>query len=333
MKIRTVTTIAATGFAATVLGAAAATAGCGIGGGKISVLGNDFPALHAVVGGAEACAGDGVEFSKNHTSTHRDLQVAALTADPAQYSVVLIANSSLVPLLNNGLVRPLDDLVARHGSQLKRSQLITIDGKIMAVAFMANAQHLFYRADILARVGLDAPRTYTEVLEAAEAIRAAGIMQYPYATNTMPGWNLGEEFINMYTATGRSFFEPGSATLAINNADGVASLNMLKSLVSYSNPDFLTFDSNETQSLWEGGELALATMWGSRGAAILDDQGSTADVTENHRAGGGGAVWQHPGNHPVVGRICHRRQHQRRRRRSLVHCDDERPHPRSGQGQ
>lgn len=266
------------GSAMAILSGTTAMAGCGIESGSVRILSNDFPALHAVAAGAEACAGDGVEVTKNQTTDHRDIQVAALTANPAQYTVAVVANSSIVPLLNDGLIRPLDDLVAEHGGQLLSTQLITIDGKVMAVAFMANAQHLFYRSDILEQVGADVPTTYEEVLAVSKSIRDAGIMENPYAMNTGAGWNLGEEFVNMYMGTGASFFAPGSAEIAINNEHGIASLNMLKELNEYADPDFLTFDSNATQALWEGGELALATMWGSRGGAILDDEGSSADV-------------------------------------------------------
>lgn len=264
-----------------VLTSTTAYAGCGISGGNVSILSNDFPALHAIAAGAEACAGDGVTVSKNQTTEHRDLQVAALTADPAQYTTAVVANSSIVPLMNDGLIRPLDDLVAAHGGAAQKHQLISIDGQVMAIAFMANAQHLFVRKDILDQVGHDIPSTYEEVLAAAEAIRAAGIMEHPFALNTATGWNLGEEFVNMYMGTGADMFKPGTAEVAINNDHGIATLNMLKSLVAYSNPDFLTFDSNATQALWEGGELALATMWGSRGGAILDDEGSSAEVVDN----------------------------------------------------
>ena len=65
--------------------------------------------------------------------------VAALTANPAEYTSVITSNSTLVTLMNDGLVRPLDDLVAKHGSGLNPSQMVTVDGKIMAVAFMVNA--------------------------------------------------------------------------------------------------------------------------------------------------------------------------------------------------
>ena len=256
-------------------------AGCGISGGSIRILSNDFPALHAVLDAAEKCAGGGVTFTKNQTKEHRNFQVAALTANPAEFTSAIVANSSIVPLLNDGLIRPLDALVAKHGRGLKKHQLITINGKIMAVAFMANAQHLYYRKDILARAGVGVPTSYDEVLSAANAITAKGIMDYPFALNTKKGWNLGEEFVNMYLGYKGQLFKPGSAVASVNNAKGVAALKMIKSLTIYSNPDFLTFDSNATQALWEGGKLALATMWGSRGGTILDDKGSTSKITSN----------------------------------------------------
>lgn len=267
--------------AAMVVAGGAATAGCGISSGNISVLANDFPALHAVVSTAEECAGDGVTFSKHHTAQHREIQVAALTADPAEYTAVIVANSSSVPLINNDLIRPLDDLVAKHGQHLKKTQLITVDGKIMAIAFMANAQHLFVRKDILDQVGKPIPATYEEVLETLKAIREAGIMEYPFTALFKADWNLGEEFVNMYLGHGGEFFKPGTAEPAVNNEIGIATLNMLKALTEYTNPDFLTYNTSTVAPIWEAGNLAIAQLWGSTGGQLLDDEGSTPEVVEN----------------------------------------------------
>lgn len=281
--------------AAFFLTAGAAGAACPVDSGRVSVLSNDFPALHAVVDFAEACVGNGADFSKNQTTEHRDLQVAAMTANPAEYTTAIVANSSIVPLLNNDLIRPLDSLVAKHGQGLKKNQLIRIDGKIMAIAFMANAQHLVVRKDILDRVGKPVPTSYEEVLETAEAIRAAGIMQYPFAMLTKSDWNLGEEFVNMYLGFGGEFFKPGTAEASVNNDKGVATLDMLKALMEYSNPDFLTYNTGVVAPLWESGELAMAAMWGSSVGGLLDDEGSTADVVSGTAAtnamtvGGGSA--------------------------------------------
>ncbi|MGY6549941.1 MAG: ABC transporter substrate-binding protein [Roseinatronobacter sp.] len=258
--------------------ATSASADCGISGGNVSILGNDFPALQAVVDGARACATGSVTVTANLTRDHRDLQVAALTANPAQHSVAVVANGSIVPLLNAGLIRPLDDLVEAHGDGLLPTQLVRIEGQVMAIAFMANAQHLFYRADLLEQAGVGSPQTLDDVLAAAEAIRGQGILDHPVAMVSGAGWNLAQEFVNLYLGHGGRFFEPGSAAPAINNETGLAALASLQALTSFSDPDFLTFDSNSVQALWEAGEVALMLHWGSRAAGILSGDNTSSDI-------------------------------------------------------
>src|SRR5918995_66708 len=195
---------------------ALAHAECGIPKGSVRILSNDFEALHVVARTAEECAGPTVTVTKNQTTEHKNIQVPALTTNPATYTVAVVANNSIVPLLNGGLVRPLDDLVAKHGQNLTESQLIRTDGKIMAIAFMANAQHLHYRKDILEKAGLQPPKTYEEILAAAKVIREKNLMQNPLAANFKPGWDLAAEFVNMYLGYGGEFFEPGTAKIAID---------------------------------------------------------------------------------------------------------------------
>jgi len=209
---------------------------------------------------------------------HRDIQVAALTPNPAEYTSAVVANGSIVPLMNDGLIRPLDDLIAKHGADIPKGQLITINGQVMAVAFMANAQHLFYREDILAEAGVDVPTSYEDVLAAASAIKDKGLMEYPLSGTYKAGWNLGEEFVNMYMGTGAPMFKEGSAEAAINNENGIAALNMMKALSEYMNPDFLTYDSNAAAAEWEAGNVAIMNMWGSRAGPVTDDEGSTPEI-------------------------------------------------------
>jgi len=281
LTLRATSAIAACLVATT--GYAGGHAACGPEGQSIRILASDFPAIHAVADEAqENCGASAGEFARNHTTEARQIMNAALKPDPAEYSSVILANSTLTQLMNDGLVRPLDDLVAKYGENIKPSQLITIGGNVMAVAFMANSQHLFVRQDILAEAGVESiPTTYDEVLAAAEAIRAAGIMEHPLVMNMQTGWNVGESFNLAFLAHGGEFFEAGTANPTVDSEAGVAALNTLKALVEYAHPDHLTQASNETQALWEAGEAALGIMWGSRGAVILDEEGSTPEVTEN----------------------------------------------------
>ena len=250
-------------------------AGCVIGD-RVSIVGNEFPAIQTVGKGAQAC--NGAEVTTNLTADHQKINVAGMSGNPAEYTSAIIANSSIVALMNNDVIRPLDNLVAKYGKDLKKNQLITIDGKVMAVAFMANAQHLVYREDVLKKIGVEPPKTYEDMLEAAEKIRSAGIMQNPVGGAYKAGWNLAQEFNNMFLGYGGSHFKSGSAQPNVNSDEGVKALEMMKALSAYMNPDFLTHDSNATNAEFRAGNVAIMNMWGSRAATLVDADGVSDEV-------------------------------------------------------
>ena len=188
---------------AALIAATSAFADCGIEGkGSVRILSNDFEALRIVNDVALSCATADVTVTANATAEHKNIQGPALTVNPAEYTVAVVANNSIVPLLNDDLIRPLDDLVAKYGASLQPNQLIKIDGKVMAIAFMGNGQHLFYRKDILEKAGVAEPKSYEDVLAAAKAIKDAGLMETPLAASVKPGWDLAAEFVNAYLGTG-----------------------------------------------------------------------------------------------------------------------------------
>ena len=274
--------------------ASSAWAGCGISEGRVSIVGNEFPAIQTIGAGAMECAGGGVTVETNLTADHQKINLPGMTGNPAEFTSAIVANSSIVALMNNDVIRPLNDLVAKHGQGLQKSQLVTIDGNIMGIAFMANAQHLTYRSDVLKDLGIAVPSTYEEMLAAAKKIANYNLMQYPIGGAYAAGWNLAEEFVNMYMGYGGEFFKPGTAEIAVNNQHGVDSLNMMKALSEYMNPDFLTHDSNATSAEWKAGNVALMNMWGSRIGALKGDEVDAAVVAATATAGpmtvGGGTT-------------------------------------------
>jgi len=189
-------------FGSTLLFGVPVFAGCEISA-RVSIVGNEFPAIQIVGSGAQECKG--AEVSTNLTADHQKINIPGMQGNPAEFTAVINNNSVLTSLMNADVIRPLDDLVAKHGQSLKPSQLIKIDGKVMSVAFMANAQHLVYRADILKQIGVNPPKTYEEMLAAAKMIRDKGIMENPVGGAYMAGWNLATEFINMYLGHGGEF--------------------------------------------------------------------------------------------------------------------------------
>ena len=120
----------------------------------------------------------------------------------------------------------------------------------------------------------------------AEAIRAAGIMDNPVGGAYAAGWNLAQEFNNMFIGFGGEHFEAGSAAPNVNSEAGVAALEMMKALSEYMNPDFLTHDSNATNAEYRAGNVALMNMWGSRAATLVTADGVPQDVIDGFAIAG-----------------------------------------------
>ncbi|NNF91300.1 MAG: extracellular solute-binding protein [Boseongicola sp.] len=244
----------------------------------VSMLSAGYEAWKAVAGAMEECG----NFEAELDQEFRTKQPAALAASPSLYSLGGVANGTLTPLLNEGTIRSLNDLVEKYGQNLKPNQLIQIDGDIVAIAHGVNTQHLMYRKDIFDDLGIAVPTTYDEVLAAAETIQQAGVVDYPLGATMMSGWNIAEEFVNMYGGFGGAF--TGEAFASISSSEpALNTLNMMKALTDYMDPEYLTSDSTFVQQQFQQSKIAMANLWASRGGA-MDDPAESQVVGKIHAA-------------------------------------------------
>ena len=80
---------------------------------RVSIVGNEFPAIQTVGAGAQECKG--AEVKTNLTADHQKINIPGMQGNPAEFIAVINNNSVLTSLLNADVIRPLDDLVAKHG--------------------------------------------------------------------------------------------------------------------------------------------------------------------------------------------------------------------------
>jgi ABC-type glycerol-3-phosphate transport system substrate-binding protein len=225
-----------------------------------------FEAWKAVTDAMSECG----NFQAELDQEFRTKQPAAFEANPSLYHIGGVSNGTITPLLNAGTIRPLDDLVEKYGQNLSPNQLIRINGQIMAVAMMVNTQHLMYRTDILADLGIDVPTTWDEVYAAAAKIKEAGVVEYPLGATMKSGWNLAQEFVNMYPGFGGAFFNDDNTT-AVNSDAGMKALDTMKAALEYTDPEVLVSDSTYVQQQFQQGKIAMANLWASRGGAMNDE--------------------------------------------------------------
>ncbi|MEM6712295.1 MAG: extracellular solute-binding protein [Pseudomonadota bacterium] len=232
----------------------------------ISSLTAGFEAWKSVTDAMSECG----NFEAELDNEFRTKQPAAFAASPSLYTMGGVANGTITPLLNEGTIRPLDDLVEAYGQNLSPNQLIRIDGQIMAVAMMVNTQHLMYRQDILDDLGLDVPTSWDEVVITAEAIQEAGVVEYPLGATMKAGWNLAQDFNNMFVGFGGTFVNEDS-TPNVNSEAGLKTLAMMERLTDFMDPEFLVSDSTYVQQQMQQGTIAMANLWATRATAMDDE--------------------------------------------------------------
>ena len=61
---------------------------------RVSIVGNEFPAIQTVGSGAKECKG--AKVSANLTADHQKINVAGMSSEPAEYTSAIVANLSLI---------------------------------------------------------------------------------------------------------------------------------------------------------------------------------------------------------------------------------------------
>jgi len=246
----------------------------------ISMLSAGFEAWKAVSDAMAECG----NFTAELDQEFRTKQPAAFAANPSLYQLGGVSNGTITPLINEGTIRPLDDLVAEFGQDLSPNQLIRINGQIMAIAMMVNTQHLMYRADILEEIGIEVPTSWDEVFAAADKIAAADVVDHPLGATLKSGWNLAQDFNNMFLGYGGQFVDDANMP-TLNNEAGINALETMKAMTPYLDPEFLVSDSTYVQQQFQQGKIAMANLWASRASAMdLEGESQVIGLVETAAA-------------------------------------------------
>lgn len=229
----------------------------------LKTLSAAFDAWKAVTAAWAECGNVQSELDMNF----RTKQPTAFAANPSLYQIGGVANNTVVPLLNAGSIRPLDEYIAKYGQSLTPNQLIKVDGKTMAVAMMVNTQNFMVREDVLKEAGIAVPTTWDEVLDAAAKLKASGKFATPLGATMKPGFDISQEFINVFLGFGGVATKPDN-TPALNSEAGLKTLALMKRMTEFLDPEYLTSDSTFVARQFQQGKIAMAVLWATRAGAV-----------------------------------------------------------------
>ena len=244
--------------------------------GEVNIISSQFPVLEILSKTMLSCETNGLTITYDflpRKHSEADEALALAFSEGTVYDLIQVANGSITLPQAAGQLLPLNALIEKYRAEYKieDATLIKFGDKIMAVAFQVNAQHLYYRKDLLEKHNIPVPTTYAEVLAAAEKLKSETAVAFPLGGTYGKGWNLGLEFINIYLSLGGELFQPGTAQPAFDSDTGVQALELMKKLMAYMPTNALLADTTMVMQQLQQSQVAMANLWASR-AAKMDDR-------------------------------------------------------------
>jgi multiple sugar transport system substrate-binding protein len=249
--------------------------------GEINIIGNSFPALAHIAKEMESCTQGGLKVQFKMTPNARvEIEQAFATQGKSAFDAAVVSGGVFTNLNALGQIQPMTDLVEKYKAKYKieENMLVRVNGQVMAIAFMQNAQNLFYRKDLFDKHSIKVPTNYAEMLAAARTLKEKEpSIEFPIAQTFSKGFDSQVEFVNMFVGAGGRFFKAGSAQPDFNSDAGVRALENMRAMTQFMTPNFLASNSDDVMNQFQQGKAAMGVLWASR-AARMDDPAASKIV-------------------------------------------------------
>ncbi len=160
------------------------------------------------------------------------------------------------------------------------------EGSVYAIPLDGDFHMVYYRLDILADAGLEAPQTWDDYLAVASALNGQdmnGDGEADYgsciskARSQQSYWwiiSIASGYIQSQGTAEGAFFDTTTFEPLVNNAGFIRALEIYQETNQYGPPDELNLNVGDTRSLFVSGRCALTLDWGDIGSLAIDPEQS-----------------------------------------------------------
>ena len=196
--------------------------------------------------------------------------VANLQAKSNEYDVIDMDVIWTAEFASNGWIIPLPESRFPLGEFLKPAvDTAMYQGRLYAVPDYTNADVLYYRKDILAKAGVQPPRTWVQLQRLAKTV-APRYGLYGYAGTFAPYEGLTVDFAGAVQSEGGSILSPEGTKVTVDSPQALHGLEFLVNgfAQGWIPKVALTYEEESSQAAFEAGKFLFLDNWPDVAAAL-----------------------------------------------------------------
>ncbi|MGO1075700.1 ABC transporter substrate-binding protein [Inquilinus sp. CA228] len=195
--------------------------------------------------------------------------VVSLRGGADAYDVVVADDTWMPEFTANGWLKPVTaDLsgVIPSLTALSKGK----DGQVVALPFAGNVEMFAYRTDLFQAAGLAAPKSWSDVVKAAEALKAKDPSVAGVVFRGTKGNPIVTGFLPIFWAHGGEIID-GSGKAALASPAGVKALQQFLALKAFAPTGVETYNATEVRDALQQGRAAMAIEVWPAWVPSLDD--------------------------------------------------------------
>jgi multiple sugar transport system substrate-binding protein len=205
-----------------------------------------------------------------------DKIVTAQVSGSGQYDTVLMDTPWPAEFADAQIVRDITDKVPadyKTGVFDTAWTAANYKGKTWGIPWINDTKFFFYNQKMLNDAGITtAPKTWDDVITAAKAIKAKGIVQYPLVWSWIQAEAVICDWAELAGVMGGATFIDDQGNATFNQGGGLAALKFMKQTLDdgLTNPASLGFKEDDVNNTMQAGQAAMALNW-TYGNGVMND--------------------------------------------------------------
>lgn len=135
--------------------------------------------------------------------------------------------------------------------------------KLYRMPFRTDGGMLYYRTDLLSKIGAEPPDTFEELIDISQKLQEQDLVQWGYLWQGRQYEGLSAMFTEILEGYGGFWIDPETKEVGLDKPEAIAAVQFLRDTITknISPPGVTTYAEEETRRLFESGNTAFLRNW------------------------------------------------------------------------